>query len=343
MSQLPHLDPLVSTGLISRHEALASGVPAGQLRARLRRGEWRTVRPGWFVPREEWEQLDVYLGRPRLQILAAHRSLIEPHAVSHVSAAAVLGLPFLKPREQLIHVTKLKGPRTRVRAGIKHHQARCLIPVVEEVSGLPVLTPARTSLDIAREDGFDAGVVVIDAVRHGGTTLEELERHLDPMRHWPHVSVVREALAFSDPGSESAGESLMRILVDELQLGLPMETQFELRDSTGWARCDLRVGRHVFEFDGGLKYRSPERGGVAATDGDRVLMAEKQRHDWVCGFHLGMSRVVWDDLWGIRRQRTKARLRREFEATVARFGTDVGDLAPYRVHRHASCSCALSK
>jgi hypothetical protein len=65
-------------------------------------------------------------------------------------------------------------------------------------------------------------------------------------------------------------------------------------------------------------------------------MAEKHRQDWVCGFHLGMSRVVWDDLWGLRRQRTKARLRREFDASVARFGTDVGDLAPYRVRRDAS-------
>jgi hypothetical protein len=322
--------------LVPRHETLASGISGGQLRSRLRRGEWLTVRPGWFVPRDEWEDLDVYFGRPRLEILAAHRSLTEPHAVSHVSAALVLGLRFLRPKERLIHVTKLKGPRTRIRAGIKHHQSRCLIPVVEQVRGLPVLTPARTSLDIAREDGFEAGVVVIDAVRHGGTTLAELEAHLEPMRHWPHVSVVREALAFSDAGSESVGESLMRILVDELELDLPMETQFELRDPTGWARCDLRVGRHVFEFDGGIKYRSPERGGVASTDPDRVLLAEKQRQDWVCGFHLGMSRVVWDELWGLRRQRTKARLRREFDATVARYGTDISDLAPYRVRRAAS-------
>jgi hypothetical protein len=62
-------------------------------------------------------------------------------------------------------------------------------------------------------------------------------------------------------------------------------------------------------------------------------MAEKRRQDWVGGFHLGMSRIVWDDLWGLRRAATKVRLRREFEATVARFGADVGDLAPYRVHR----------
>jgi hypothetical protein len=253
-----------------------------------------------------------------------------------VSAALVHELPFLRPRAPLIHVTKLEGPRTRIRAGIKHHQARCVLPVVESVGGIPVLTPGRTALDVAREDGFAAGVAMIDAVRQRGTTLHDLEHHLEYMRHWPNVSLVREALAFSDPGAESIGESLMRVLVAELELGLPLETQFELRDSTGWARCDLRVGRHVFEFDGGIKYRSPEHGGVATTEADQVLMAEKRRQDWVCGFHLGMSRVVWNDLWGLRRERTKARLLREFNATAARFGSDIGDLAPYRVQRVAS-------
>ena len=329
-------DPLSGVTLVSRREALASGLTPGHLRARLRRGEWVTVRHGWFVPREEWDALDPYDGRPRLEVVAAHRSLQEPHAVSHTSAALMLGIPFLRPRAALIHVTKLKGPRTRVRAGIKHHQARCLHPIVQSVQGVPVLAAPRTALDIAREDGLQAGVVAIDAVRHRGTTIAELKAELGLMRHWPHVTVAREALANSDAGSESVGESLMRVLVAELELGLPMETQFELRDPTGWARCDLRVGRHVFEFDGSVKYRSPEHGGLATSSAARVLMAEKQRQDWVCGFHLGMSRVVWDELWGIRRERTKARLRREFEATVARFGTDISDLAPYHVHRQVS-------
>jgi hypothetical protein len=336
MSQSAYVDPLVATGLVSRPEALASGITEGELRGRLRRGEWITVRPGWFVPAEEWEQLDALAGRPRLEILAAHRSLTRPHAVSHTSAAVVLELPFLRPRRPLIHVTKLKGPRTRVRAGIKHHQARCLVPVVDHVKGIPVLSPARTALDIAREDGFAAGVVVMDAVRHRGTTSVQLEAVLAPMVHWPHVTTARNALAFSDAGGESPGESLLRIVVHELDLGLPMETQFEIRDMSGWARCDLRVGRHIFEFDGGIKYRSVDRGGVATTSADRVLMAEKHRQDWVCGFHLGMSRVVWDDLFGLRRERTKARLRREYATTVATFGSDIADLGPYRVRRHAS-------
>jgi hypothetical protein len=308
----------------------------GQIRGQLRRGEWVTVRPGFYVTRDSWEANSLPGARASLEIIAAHRSLVEPHAVSHTSAALLLGLPFLRPRRQLIHVTKLKGPRTRIRAGVKHHQARCLVPLTRVVGGFPVLSPARTALDIAREDGFAAGVAAIDAVRHHGTSLEELDWLLRQMQHWPFVTTARRAAAFSRPNAESIGESLTRILIDELDLGLPIEVQFELRDATGRARCDLRVGRHIFEFDGAMKYRPPERGGVASVDPDQVLMAEKHRQDWVCGFQLGMSRIVWDDLWGLRRERTKKRLRREYAATVARYGTDISDLAPYLVRRRAS-------
>ena len=60
-------------------------------------------------------------------------------------------------------------------------------------------------------------------------------------------------------------------------------------------------------------------------------MAEKQRQDWLCGFqprHVArrLGRPV-----GFDGSATKARLRREFEATTTRFGTDIDDLAPYVV------------
>ena len=148
------------------------------------------------------------------------------------------------------------------------------------------------------------------------------------------VRLVDDALDFSDPGAESLGESLSRILLAEAGLG-PIESQFELRDSTGWARCDLRVGRQLVEFDGAIKLRRPERGGVADREPEEVVAAEKRRQDWVCGFHLGMSRITWADFWGAERQRAIVRLRREYDATTARYGTSIEDLAPYTVVRRA--------
>lgn len=72
---------------------------------------------------------------------------------------------------------------------------------------------------------------------------------------------------------------------------------------------------------------------MAVIDPNQVLWDEKQRQDWVCGFKLGMSRLVWADYWGARRAQTLERLRREYLDTCARFGTDIEDLRPYIIRR----------
>ena len=325
---------LGADGLVASSDALAAGLSAHDIRLLVRSGVWVRVRRGFFVHRDHAADLDDWRGKPLLAVRAAYRAQRRPHVVSHSSAALVLDLPHLRPRDGLVHLTQYGAPRARVRNGVKHHQARFHRAELTTVDGLPVLGLPRTALDIAREHGFAAGVCAIDAVRHRGVALAELEAARRPMWHWPFVTVADDALAFSDPGSESIGESLTRILLDEIGLG-PIQTQFELRDATGHARCDLRVGRHVVEFEGLVKLVARDQGGVADQPPAEVLAARQARHDWVCGFHLGMSHVVWDDLWGPRREQTKRRLRREYDATVARFGTCIDDLAPYIVGRRA--------
>ena len=156
----------------------------------------------------------------------------------------------------------------------------------------------------------------------------------EQMWHWPNVVTARTAIDRSDPGAESVGETLARMLLEELDLG-PIETQFEIRDGTRWARCDLRIGRHLFEFDGLKKYLRRDKGGVAITDPDRVVWEEKQRQDWLLGYQLGMSRLIWADFWGDRRRAALERIAREYALTVARFGTSIDDLAHLVVRRAA--------
>jgi hypothetical protein len=119
--------------------------------------------------------------------------------------------------------------------------------------------------------------------------------------------------------------------VHSLGIGWPT-TQFGLRAEGRTVFCDVRVGRHVFELDGKVKLIPVAEGGVAASDPVDVLWAEKKRHDFITGFKLGVSRVTYRDL-GPGRQQTVLRLRREYADTVARFGTDISDLAPYVVAR----------
>ena len=120
---------------------------------------------------------------------------------------------------------------SRTRFGVKHHLSQVMPPIVE-VGGLHVTGLARVALDLGREHGFDAGVVACDGVLRRGVTRADLETELEGMWCWPNITRSREAVVHADPGAESVGESLARILLDELGLG-PVETQFAVRLPTG--------------------------------------------------------------------------------------------------------------
>ncbi len=139
------------------------------------------------------------------------------------------------------------------------------------------------------------------------------------------------ALDLADPGSENFAESAMRELVLSLGIGWT-STHFGLRAEGRTVYCDVRVGRHMFELDGKIKLIPVADGGVAEGDPIEVVWAQKQRQDFITGFKLGVSRVTYRDL-GVGRTQAVARLRREYADTVARFGTEISDLAPYVVQR----------
>jgi hypothetical protein len=319
-------------GVITTAQAMEAGLTGEDIQRILRTGEWIALRKGHYVAAEHLAQLDEYVGRPRLEARAAWMAVSKEHAISHDSAAGFLEIPTLR-QEPIVHLTRLGQPRARTRNGVKRHQSRVLLPHLQEVDGVVVLDAARTAIDIAREHGIPAGVVAIDGVRHQGMSLERLWAALEPMRRWPDVTTARAAVQLSDHRAESAGESLTRLMVEELGLG-PIQPQFELRDGIRWARCDLRVGRHLFEFDGRRKYERQAEGGLA-RDPSRVVWEEKKRQDWLLGYQLGMSRVVWADFWGDRRRLAMERISREYALTRARFGTSIDDLAHLIVHRAA--------
>ena len=152
------------------------------------------------------------------------------------------------------------------------------------------------------------------------------------MRSWPYVTVARQAVDWADGRCENPGEALTLLLLKQLGVG-PVEPQFGLAEGGRIAWVDFRVGRQLLEFDGHLKYRRAEDGGLAQVSPDEVLWREKRRQDWLCGFKLGMSRLVWADLQPDRWAATQRRVLREILDTNARFGVRIDDLAPYVV-RH---------
>lgn len=315
-------------GLITRAQAVEAGLVAERIDRLVRQSDLVVVRRGVYAERAYVDSLVTHRERRLLADRAACLRISLPHVRSHDTAAYELDLPILQARRPMTHITRPRVVGSHLVHGVKHHLAPYRHESVEEVDGIQVLGVPRTALDIVREHGLRAGVVAIDSARRHGATRTELLVEAELMRSWSFVTVVREAIELSDPNTDSIGETLARELVTSLGFGRP-QTQFGLTADGRTAWCDLRLGRHVFEFDGKAKYQRVDEGGLAVRPADEVLWWEKQRQDWVCGFKLGMSRVVWDDVLGPGRDRAREQLRREYLDTCRRFGTAIDDLTPY--------------
>ena len=319
-------------GLILRRQALASGMTGDDVTRLLRTREWVTVRWGTYATSALWDSVDEYVGRPLLETRAASLNMVMPHVVSHDSAAYLHRLSILGARPRLVHVTRFGVLGSRTKSGVKHHKAPFEPRQIEFVDDLPVLDVPRTVADIAREHGVRHGIVAATSALRAGTTRRALADAIVPMRSWPYVTQPRMSVAWADARCESAGEALALLMVKQLNIGEP-EPQFGLRDSRRTAWVDLRVGRHLIEFDGHRKYLRQDDGGDADRAPDEVIWEEKRRQDWLCGFKLGMSRLTWTDLQPDAWLRTQRWLLRDILDTNARFGVTLDDLSPYRVRR----------
>lgn len=305
-------------GLITRSQALDLGVSPGAIRALLVH-EWVVVRRGVYAERVLWESLDPYRGRPRLRTRAAVLKMNRGWVLSHDSSAHQQGLDILAPAKPFVHITRPGHTNAWTKAGVKHHLAGFEPDQVVTVDGLACLDLARTCCDIARERGVIHGVPAMDSALRRGVPRNALVAASVPMAFWPGVTAVRQSIELADGGAATIAESLGRLLVKELGIG-EVETQFpiQLEDQVAW--CDLRVGCHIFEVDGHVKYRSTGSGGLAERPDD-VLWKEKKREREIRAEGLGVSRIIWEDFWGGQRSEAKRRLRADYDVTVTRFGT----------------------
>ncbi len=317
-------------GLITRSEALDLDVSPLDIAHLVRTRQWVIVRRGVYAESVLWASLDEYAGRPLLRARAALRKMRRAWVLSHDSAAHALEMAILTPATPFVHVTRPGWTGAWTEFEVKHHLARYLPEQVVEVRGLRVLDLARTAVDIARERGLQHGVAACDSAMRMGVPRSSLVSAYEPMRNWAGVRSARAAVDLADPGAENPHESLGRMLVTELGYGRP-ETQFPLAIRGGVVWCDLRVGNHIFEVDGRIKYLSSDRGGVATKAIEAVVWEEKKRERLIRAERLGVSRILWSDYWGDDRRAALARLRADVEESIARFGRQL----PERLARQA--------
>lgn len=315
----PELAALAATqhGLITRTQALEHRYRERELRTLTKPGgEWHKVRRGVYCLRDLWTSYDD-AGRQRLRILAVFLTATKPLVASHASAALLHGLDLLAQTE-LVHMTRTGVLGGRTEHGVDYHPARVPAEDVVTVRGRDCTSLARTAVDVGREEGYLAGLVVADQVLRRGVPRLELQRVVAGMPHWPYVGRARAVVEDADGKAESVAETVARPLITELGYGRP-QLQFPVSDGDRTVYADLRLSWHTFEMDGKVKYdvEGPFAKGRTAQ---QILWDEKQREDFVRDQGHGVTRFGWADLWGARRRKLLARCHRDVEATIRRVG-----------------------
>lgn len=308
-------------GVFTRQQAMEAGYRGPEIRTRLGPGgRWVAVRRGVHAEREFWEAADD-TERWRMQDMAAHLTMSSRHAMSHDSAARALGLDQMKPATMLVHVTRQQVTGSRTEHGVKHHVSRVRPEELLVTDGLPHLGMARTAVDLAREHGLGPGVAVMDQVLRRGVTDDELAAQIAAQRHWPGVGDAARALTLADSGAENVGETIARLLVAEIGLGVPIQTQFPVRIGGQTAWIDLLVGCLAVELDGRKKYVGVAEGGVVSGSVADVVMSEKRRESLLQEQRLMIARITPEDFWGARRAAAQRRIRVQYDVATAAYGT----------------------
>ena len=298
---------LTADGLILRRTAVSAGFSDHALQAATRQGSLERVYRGMYIPASSAGDARSRVERERryrLKVLGAVDAGQGTKAVSHWSAAALLGLPMFDADLDRVHFTvnRTGGGRSRNRA-CRVHAATWEPDEVLDLPGLLVTTLARTAVDIARIGSFDQAVCVCDAALRMGATRTELETVLARSGRRKGVGNARAAVAFADGASESVGESLSRTRMDAMPDVPVPDLQPEIFGPAGEfvARTDFRIDGHLLgEFDGKGKYIRYLRPGETPAD---AVYREKRREERLNELGFVVARWGWDDVMHPQRLR----------------------------------------
>jgi very-short-patch-repair endonuclease len=303
-----------SGGTFTRQDAIAAGYTPAEIRSRLDSGSWLRLRRGRYVDAGLFSSEDA-LASYRLHCWAAWTSLDGARAVSHRSAALLDALDLhpaaARRAAELVELILPEG-HSRRRPGVLGHDLPLADDEVVERHGLPVTTSARTAIDVASVETSVNGIITMDSLlrRWAGSGIGRSDAQLRlaaTADRWPrrHHRRIHRAIAFADGLSETAGESLSRVLL--AAQGLPAALlQFvvgDFRADFAWPEY-----RTLGEFDGRLKYTDPQ-----------VLWAEKLREDALRDAGWELVRWTWAQITSDA-PLVAARLRTAFRRGARRAG-----------------------
>jgi hypothetical protein len=263
------------------------------IRGNIRAAGFRRVSHGLYLPTgvggDAWHE--------HLRDLSAWHFVLPSDAVfTHITAAELCGwwLPKLPQFVPVFAATALGGNIPR-RAGLVCSR----LPRSSQtgiVSGLPVDSPYEILLRAARDLALIDLVVMLDsALRFGHVSPDLLDEYCQSGR--PGSRRLRHAAALSDPRSESAWETMLRLFHEAVDIDV--EPQYDVIDDAGRfaARVDLWVKGTPFvhEYDGDEHEKAPRRK-ADLRRARRLLDAGAERRGYVADDLLNHPRAMLQEM-----------------------------------------------
>lgn len=271
-----------------------AGLSPRLLAAAVKYGLLLHIRHGAYVRSEEWQSK--YRSEKDLLRISAHFQATHGHAVySHISAAWLLRLTVWNAAPD-IHVTTRSpvSAMSSVDGVVVHRRApgACTVQRIQH-SGLGLVTVTsleQTIVDCARTEPFVTAVVIGDSGLYKGADMAAMQELLAEIPGRRGVRGARRVLAALNRGSESAGETRLRLAIAGMDVPQP-EYQVQLHAAGNEYRVDgawLEL-KLALEFDGKTKYFNYSRT-------DEVIYEERRRERELMEIGWSFIRFEWKDL-----------------------------------------------
>lgn len=249
--------------LITLEQALEAGLGVGQIRHKVRSGEWTVIRPRVYA----------IAGAPAawIRTVAATALSLQPDAwLSHGTAGVLWGFQGIEPEE----IDVLVDFERRVRmAGVRSHRSRALFSAdLTTYRRVPVTSPERTLVDLSATLTPSAlGRMLDDGLRRRLVRLARLRSCVGRLSKSPgrRPAVVHDLLAARlpgyDPGDSDLETRVLRVLVGA-GLAVPVQ-QYRVRTGGRTFKLDLAypASKLAIELDGWEFHRTR-----SAFDEDRA-------------------------------------------------------------------------
>lgn len=274
-----------SGGVFTRVDALQAGHTDRELRTWVQRGKIRRLRRGVFA-------IGPPPAYPSQRLLEQARGIARLHgdevAISHHAALALHDIAVHDVPLDVVHAVRLRGGAQSA-PGLRVVRPRTPPPTTR-VGGVLTVTPEVAVIQVAGAFGIQAGVVAADSAMHRQLVVPSgLKAEVERAGRMHGLGAAQVAARRSRTGAESPGESLLRLVAEDL--GYDVELQFPVAGPDGmpFAYADLRLTgtRSLLEFDGAIKYEG--------ACGRQALVAEKEREDRIRRLGWGLERVIWSD------------------------------------------------